>query len=139
MKNLNAIAFLTLTMTLAFSAQAASKKTTVETVITCQQDDGDQWVEVGIGLNDGPGLRAYVVAHNEDDGSAKLVANRQVFQSKKNGKTVYEDSLQTIRLIVSKKSNSITGSLSVLQDGPGGFSQNGLLCYEKNSITFDKK
>ncbi len=136
MKNVIAITFLSL---IALTAQASNKQTTVETVITCQQDDGDQWVEVGIGLNDGPGLRAYVVAHDEDDGSAKLVANRQVFESEKNGKTIYEDSLQTIRLIVSKKAKSITGSLSVLQDGPGGFSQDGLLCYEKNSITFDKK
>ncbi|MBK9324355.1 MAG: hypothetical protein IPM97_15630 [Bdellovibrionaceae bacterium] len=47
--------------------------------------------------------------------------------------------MQTIRLVVSKNAHSIVGGLSVLQDGRGEFMQDGLLCYEKDSITFDKK
>jgi hypothetical protein len=128
-----------LAVIVAFSAEASNKQTSVETVVTCEERDGDQWIEIGIGLNDGPGLRAYVVAHDIDDGSAKLVFNSQVFESKKDGKTVYEDSFKTIRLIVSKKSHSLNGNLSVIQDGPGGFTQEGLLCFEKSSITFDRK
>lgn len=139
MKKLMAIGILSLSSVIALSAEALNKKITIKTVITCRQDDGVQWIEVGIGLNDGPGLRAYVVAHDEDDGSAKLVANRQVFESKENGNTIYENPYKTIRLIVSKNSNPIKGSIRVLQDGPGGISQNDLLCYEKNSITFDEK
>ncbi len=129
--------FITLTLLLGFSAHASPRPTTVDTLITCQQEDGDQWVEIGIALNDGPGLRAYVVAHNSDDGSAKLIENRQVSVSKKNGKTVYQDSLQTLRLTVSKKSGDLVGNLIVLQDGPGGLKQNGLLCYKNSSIQFD--
>ena len=124
---------------MAFSAQATNTQTTVETVITCLKDDGDQRIEIGIGLNDGPGLRAYVVVHNTGDGSKKLIADRQVFESEKNGNTVYEDTMQTIRLVVSKASRSIVGNLNVLQDGPGGIMQDGISCREKNSITFDKK
>ena len=112
-----------------FSAQASVQQTTVETVITCQQDDGDQWVEIGIALNDGPGLRAYVVAHDTDHGSAKLIVNRQVSVSKKNGKTVYSDSLDTLRLVVSKKPTEIVGSLRVLRDGPGGIKRDGLVSH----------
>ncbi|MCM2322117.1 MAG: hypothetical protein NDJ90_02535 [Oligoflexia bacterium] len=126
-------------MSFALIANAAPKKVTVETMITCQQDDGDQWVEIGIALNDGPGLRALVVEHNVDDDSSKLVANRQVVASKQGKKTIYQDRDETIRLTVEKRSGQIMGSVSVLQDGPGGFSQGGLYCYEKSDISYDKE
>lgn len=137
-KNMNKIISI-LALFAAFSVQASKKQVFVETFVVCQQDDGDQWVEAGVGLNDGPGYRIYVVAHNEDDRSAKLIANRQVFASVKDSSTLYEDSHQTIRLVISKKPRSVVGSLAILQDGPGSFRKDHLLCYEKDSITFDKK
>ncbi|MBK8202474.1 MAG: hypothetical protein IPK68_09250 [Bdellovibrionales bacterium] len=125
-------------LAIGFTANAEQKKT-VETVITCQQDDGDQWVEAGIALNDGPGLRALVVQHNVDDDSSKLVCKSSgVFQKAGKKRTIYQDSNETIRLVVEKKNGRIVGSLSVLQDGPGGFSQSGLDCYEKSDISFEK-
>ncbi len=134
---LKSISLITL---LAFGLTAnAAQKQTVETVITCQQDDGDQWVEVGIALNDGPGLLALVVQHNADDDSSKLLAKHQVFSRKQGKKTIYQNADETIRLVVEKKNGHLVGSLSVLQDGPGGLSQEGLYCYEKSEISFEKK
>lgn len=123
------------------AAAESTAQTTVETVITCNQDDGDQWVQIGIALNDGPGLRALVVVNDVDDDSSKLVMDRQVFSTKKDGKTIYEDSHKTIRLVVfrdSSRFHELQGDLSVIQDGPGSLRQEGLFCYERSNISFDK-
>lgn len=128
-----------LTLLIAFSAQA--NQTTVETTITCQQDDGDQWIEVGIGLNDGPGLRAYVVAHDVDDDSATLIASQQVFAKEQIGAKIYEDSQKTIKLVIAERAHSLInlGYFTLLQDGPTPLKINGLHCYENSSISFDTK
>ena len=132
--------FVVVSMFLVFSGVAqAISKVTVPTVVTCQQVDGDQWVEVGIVLNDGPGLRALVVSHNVDNKSSKLVANRKVFAASKDIVTIYSDSQDTIRLSVYKGGTRLVGNLSVLQDGPGGNIHKNLNCYLRNNISFDKK
>lgn len=59
-------------------AAAASKSVTVKTEITCEQDDGDQWVSVGIKSMGAGQAEAYVVKNDTDDGSAKL-AKRSAF------------------------------------------------------------
>lgn len=128
--------FVLLIISIASSAQASVQETTVETMITCQQDEGDHWTEVGVALNDGPGLRAYIVTHHDDH--AKLVSQHHVFEKNKNTKTVvFEDTHQTIRLETTKKRTRITGKLSLLQDGPGGLMLDRLLCYENSSIIFE--
>lgn len=114
---------------------------TIETLITCEQDDGDQWKSVGIALNDGPGLVAYVVDNDDDNGSRKLSLTQAVSESKTDGAVTYSDSHQTFKLTVEKSLNSrkLIGSLSILADGPGGISLSDMECYQKGSIKFDRK
>lgn len=120
------------------SVQAKAEKTSIETLITCQQDDGDQWIEVAIALNDGPGLRAYVVAHDEDDESDKLIAERLVTENSKNDVTVYEDKNHTLRLTIMKKGDSLVGNFALLQEGSSGIQKYNLPCYEKSTIMFER-
>ncbi|XGC80671.1 hypothetical protein ACES2L_15195 [Bdellovibrio bacteriovorus] len=131
---MNKLVFL-LVLFLGFSAQA--KTTTVETLVKCQQDDGDQWIEVGIGLNDGPGLRAYVVAHNDDDQSAKLVTSIVVTKSNSSGEVVFQDKFGTIQLAVADRGTFLEGSFKLLQDGPNSIVQDNLKCYEKLPMSFE--
>ncbi|MGZ3745242.1 MAG: hypothetical protein ACXWRA_15710 [Pseudobdellovibrionaceae bacterium] len=131
-----------LTMFAAFSAQASpttpTATTTLPTLITCERNDRERWVEVGIIQNPGPEYRALVVVHDINEGRPELVANRQVFKVTINGTTLYEDAHQTLRLTFSKRGKSIMGSLGVIQNGPGGFMQEGLECFENSTITFEE-
>jgi hypothetical protein len=126
-----------LALFVALSVEASDQKITVDTLITCQQEDGDQWLEVGITNTEVPGLAALIVSHNVDDNSSKLLAHRRVYAYHKNDRTIYEDAQKTIQLIVLKKQRSIRGSLSLRQDGPGIFIHKGLFCFEDSSISFD--
>ena len=113
---------------ISLSSHAARK---VETLVTCQQDDGDQWVEVGVVMNDGPGLRAIVLSHNDDNGEVKVLANELVKKSKLGSKRVFENAFQTLKLTISSR-----GELSLIKDGMGSFTQKNMNCIEHSSITF---
>lgn len=119
-------------------SHAVAERVTVPTKYTCQQDDGDQWIEAGLALNDGPGLRLLVVSHNEDDGSAKLIADRVVYETRVSESLLYEDAFQTIRLMVSKATTGSKGDLSVLMNGPGSFVIEDLICIERSEISYDQ-
>ncbi|MBK8204212.1 MAG: hypothetical protein IPL83_18155 [Bdellovibrionales bacterium] len=122
-----------LAFSVIFSAQATRKETTKKTLISCWQDEGDQWVEVGITAENGSRLLALIVNHDDDDNSAKLNSAYEVTESA--DKNLYQDSSQTFRLRISRSDQSITGDLSVLKDGPGGLSLRNLTCLENDSIT----
>jgi hypothetical protein len=126
---------ITLTL-LCISNATFARQVTTETLYTCQQEDGDQWIEVGIALNDGPGLRALVVAHDEDDRSSKLISSRLVRGYQKEGALVYEDASRTIRVNIKKNVRIITASLTLLRDGPGSISISRLSCEEKGLISY---
>lgn len=117
---------------------ASAEKITLPTKYTCQQEDGDQWMEAGLVLNDGPGLRLLVVAHNEDNGQARRIVDRVVFETRVSEGLLYEDALQTIRLLVSKATTGSKGELSILMDGPGFFTIENLVCIEKSEISFQR-
>jgi len=105
--------------------------------VTCDEGDGDQWKSVGIALNDGPGLVAYVVQNDVDDDSRKLISTKQVTATTApDGSTVYADADNTFKLTVTK---DLTGTLSTLEDGPGGLLLSGLECHDKSSISFTQE
>ena len=109
---------------------------TLETVLTCQQDDGDTWVEAGVVQNDGPGYRLIVVEHR-DDNRIKLLFSKQV--SKTGGplvNSVFEDRSRTARLKIYKNGSKLKANLSLIADGPGSLSQTGLYCYKNSEISF---
>jgi|GEM_PF-1754696 len=116
---------------LLLSATAmATPEVTYKTLITCQQDDGDQWIEVGIGRNH-LGLEIFVVEHDEDDGRARLLENTQVKKTTKGGKTVYMDKFQTLRLTVEATKRKALFEMIEKGRYPG------LLCYENSDITYE--
>ncbi len=58
-------------LTLVGSMSMAASQVTVKTLVTCQQDDGDRWVEAGI-VRTNKGFELLVVNHDVDDDSATL-------------------------------------------------------------------
>jgi len=128
---------LLLTLFIAFSTNSFADKKTLETVVTCEQHaDSDQWIQVGIVMNDGPGLRALIVKHNYDNGSAKLLFNDHVVEaiSVDNQSYYYENVTNTFWLTIT---NDI-GEFSVLFDGPNSMWQNNMDCFRNSEITFDQ-
>lgn len=113
------------------------EKKSVEVIELCQQEEGDQWVEAGIAMNDGPGLVGLVVKHNVDDNSAKLVFNKRVTKEAKNGETMYRDANDTFKLRIYKKEGTPYCQLSLLSDGPGGIMQDGMYHYTNETISHD--
>jgi hypothetical protein len=117
----------------------AKKTTTVQTVVMCEQGDGDQYKSVGVALADGPGFEAYLVEHDVDDDSHKLVQTTLVSETKQGDATVYADAKDTFKLTITKDPHMVrlNGTLSILADGPGGTRLENLDCFEKEPITFD--
>jgi hypothetical protein len=117
----------------AMGTQAAEKKTQ-ETIVTCQQAEGDQWIEVGIIMNDGPGQSAIVVENNDDDQSSKLIVYRAVTAGESSKGTVYEDKFSTFKLVLAK--NKKSARLNLLADGPNSISNLKMDCIKKSTISY---
>ncbi len=126
----------------SFAKDQDEELVSLKTVVTCWQEDGDVWVEVGIvDYGREMGLRAFVVEHNEDNGAAKLVLERVVTSKKRGKKTVYRDAQNTLSLIVSKPKGAkdLRGDLSVdPADTLGDVSPTGLYCLKNNLIGFER-
>jgi len=128
---------LLLALFIAFSSNSFAGQKSLETIVTCEQhDDSDQWIQVGIVMNDGPGLRAIVVKHNYDDSSARLLFNDRVVEviSDDNQSYYYENVTNTFWLTVTNDS----GEFSVLFDGPNSINQSNMDCFRNSEITFDQ-
>jgi hypothetical protein len=98
--------------------------------LTCEQEDGDQWIEAKI-VNQNNGLRAVVTEHNVDDESSKILANLSVFSTvARGGMITFSDSKGTFKLTTSEKFGNTTADLSVLFDGPNSISQKNLVCFK---------
>ena len=107
----------------------------VKTSITCQQDEGDRWLEVGIAINDGPGFIAYTVDRNNDTQKSKLISFDYVSKRTSGKKVIYSDYLETFKLIIKNDAN---GTLSILKDGPGSVLNLKMNCYKDSKIRFDE-
>ena len=123
---------------LLFLTAISAHSATVETVVTCEQTDGDQWVSVGIGLSDGPGFITYVVRHNDDTGSRKLVSQKAVILKRSStlSEPTFEDREHTFRLSTRKRGSRLTGMLSSIEDGPGSIKISNMDCFLKSEISF---
>ena len=117
---------------------AANAKTqmTQKTLVTCQQEDGDQWIEVGVTPYTKGNFRLAVVIHNTDDGSAKL-EQEVVVAAKVNtaAKLVLSDKFETTKLAVNKRTK--LGQFFLLKDGPGSLQDDRMSCYFNSTITWD--
>lgn len=114
----------------------AANTQSLKTLLTCQQEDGDQWIEVGIVA--GADLKAYVVTHNADDGSSKLVASKIVREVNSGSATAFHDPEQNFGLFTERLSgNKVVGKVILADDGPVSLSKSGLTCYDNSTIEFD--
>lgn len=113
----------------------ATVQTTYNTQITCQEDEGDQWLEVGI--VDNSGLTAYVVKNDSDaNDTAKLITKSEVFTTTRGGITVYQDADAGFYLKIYQQARVLRADLTILEDGSGRVSRNGLFCYPNSTISF---
>lgn len=118
----------------ALSAQASA--VTVKTSLTCQQDEGDQWVEFGLVKDNTGRVQAWVVQH-DDAGGTTLVARRYVtFPMSIPNKTVWVDRTNTLKITILTERGRQTANLSLILDGPGSIRQEGMRCYPNSSISF---
>jgi hypothetical protein len=117
---------------------AESSEKTLSTIVSCEQDDGDQWRSVGIVINDGQGMRALVVQNGDNSSSNILITEVRVEKSSVDGQTIYKDEADSFKLIIkkAKRSKRLVGALSILADGQGGLSLTGMNCFEKSQIRF---
>ena len=94
-------------------------ETAVSTIISCEQDDGDQWKSVGIAMNDGQCLTAFLVQNDADTNSNLLLQRQRVKKFVEGGQTIYRDEADSFKLIVkkAKRPKKLVGSLFVLADG----------------------
>jgi hypothetical protein len=116
-------------------AVAAPKKVTIKTNLTCQQDDGDDWVEFGLVIKPDNTGRVYVVKHKEPDTNGTLIANYAVEKTVK-GKTVtWVDETSTLKAVVVEGNKEEVGSLKLSDE----ISEEEMPCYEDSDISFDRQ
>ncbi len=129
---------------LSFGGQAIAypldgkAQTTVETIMTCQQVTGDQWVEVGIARSNGHNLLAYVIAHNTNNGTAKLVAKVEVSELYRGQSRVYHDRLGSFRLLAVRNYDGLTGEVTFQKRGLKSISARSLVCRYDDKVRFDQ-
>lgn len=119
------------------SAVFSANRTTLDTIFTCSQNEGEVGYEVGIILNDGPGVRALIVAHDNEKGTMHLLANLAVTPFPNQGIIVYEDQWHTFKLQLESMMGQVFGQLSLLQDGPNSLLLKNLRCQNQSQITYD--
>lgn len=118
-------------------AHAEPNKESVQASLFCQQDDGDQWIEVGIAENEGFGLRAYIILHDEDTLTDTLIASLLVSKNKKNSDLIFENQTQKFRLVVFKSEETMIGNLIFKEGTPKEIRKYNLPCYENGSVFFE--
>lgn len=128
---------------LAMTAHA-TKKVEFKTMITCQQGDGDQWYEVGIApINGDKVFNAFIVYHDTDTDSAKLVGQLKVtgglIPSKKGYLALYTGNNGMFKLGISQAPRTafIYGNLSYQIPGQQGLAIQNMDCYVDSKISFE--
>jgi hypothetical protein len=134
---LSATTLLACALACALVTAARAEAKTIATIVTCQQDDGDQWVEVGLVRAADQGLEALVVLHDADDGSSRLRARYDVMSFSRGSKVSYQTSNQTFSLVIENASGRSVGQLDVLLGDGQKLSKTGLFCYPDSDITID--
>lgn len=112
---------------------------TALTSISCEQENGNQWYEVGLlPFENKNGYLMAVVLHNDDDQSSHLVLETPVQQVGSKNSLTFENASSTVRLVVTYNNTRLyKGTLTILKDGPGDMTQE-LSCYKQGRITYDR-
>lgn len=115
------------------SFAAAKEQNTMKTLFTCAQERGNEWLEIGIAVNDGWSFKAVLVKH--DDFADKLVAFRQAYKTETDDMTIYEDSDSAMRVSLTKDHSS--ADLYIRSYSRGPVDLRGLSCTQNSTISFD--
>ncbi|MES2802456.1 MAG: hypothetical protein V4654_08185 [Bdellovibrionota bacterium] len=132
-------AFLSLSFLCSQSfGEAPRYSETLKTVVTCQQSDGDHWLEVGVTKQDANVLKLLLVMHNDDDGSAKLIYEQAVELSKRTStKAIFHDVRNTVVLAIDLK--TLVANFKLEEPGPNEvIMAENLKCYLNSDITFER-
>jgi len=124
---------------------AQAEMITVKTIELCQQEEGDQWVEIGIVKNTDQSLEAIVIEHDADDPEiVDLLVKRNVSSRQTRFDVEYSDRFGNLMLKV-VPSRDPRASLTIVNSPevsrPGVFknrSWEGLHCYGPSEITYPK-
>lgn len=115
---------------LSFNLSAAE----LEVDLLCQQDDGDQWYEVGVSLSDGPQVPRVVIIEHIDDTSSVIFDNPVRFVVS-GGKNVFEN--KALRLSVANpNAANPTATLVLLRSGAPSIFRSQLICYKGETLEF---
>lgn len=131
--------------TLGMVSAAQAEMITVKTIELCQQEEGDQWVEIGIVKNTDQSLEAIVIEHDADDvEKVDLLAKRNVSSRQSRFDVIYSDRRNDLMLrVVPSRNPRATLMLdhSPEVSRPGVFRNrqwDNLHCYGPNEITYPK-
>ncbi len=118
-----------------FLGAFSSYGNTLETFLRCEQhDDADQWLEVGLTINDGPGYQLFVVKHDYDTKAKELILSKKVFLSKcSNNQKCYKNTMDTLKLTSTSKTFETADLISIV-DGPAEISLKKMSCFKDHSI-----
>ncbi|WII72232.1 hypothetical protein QJS83_17350 [Bdellovibrio sp. 22V] len=135
-----ALGLLATLVTLSASANTPIAEFTVKTYISCEQDDGDQWYEIGIvPFSRKDHYMMVVVYHSDDDQSTRLIKEIPVNMYWENKEQVFETAKQDMKLTVRyRDGQAAVASFGLLKDGPGSIWIERLICYQRGDITYDR-
>lgn len=121
---------------LLMNAAQANSEITQKTLVTCEQTDGDQWIEIGVTTYTKGSYRLAVVLHNDDDGSAKLQQEIIVtLVENTSSKISLTDNFETTKLMVNKYEK--TAQFYLLKDGPDSIQDERMSCELDSTITWN--
>jgi hypothetical protein len=122
---------------LLFTPKAHAKVDFVSTLITCQQGEGDDWIEVGI-VESGDELKAMTVRNNVETHTATLIDTRVVHEVAGARGRAYVDST-SFGLVIQTSKKDLTASLMVSTGVKQPISERNLDCIENSDLRFDAK
>src|SRR5690606_28512873 len=110
----------------------------VETIITCQQVNNDQWIEMGIARNESHNLQAFVISHVANRGTSTLLAKLDVSEVYRGQARAYHDRSGFFRLLITWNANGVSGEASLRKKGLKPVSEKSLVCLYDDKVTFDQ-
>jgi hypothetical protein len=130
---LASIGFMTLGLLAAPMAQA--KVDFASTLITCQQHDGEEWIEVGI-VEIASELFAMTVRNNAAKQTATVIDTRKVHEVAGGRGRAYVDD-KTFGLVIHTGEKSLSGTLMVTDGLKKPINQRNMDCMEESDLRYD--
>jgi hypothetical protein len=117
----------------------STARKSLKTVMTCLEDDGDQWTSVGIVRQQQGALLALVIKNNVDDDTAKVESSFSVDELGSDTREVsYVDDDGAFRLTVSADgTGALRGELLLPESEGDGIFIERMNCFKNDDISFE--